>query len=72
MAFLAKVEIALDEGMQRKAFNTLAQAVYNSEIKEMARTYHDAYIFINNDDNRDKEYHSGYYREFNDFAASFF
>ncbi len=68
--FLEQVENTLDEGMKRSAFNTVAQAVYNSQIEKMARVYHDAYIFVNNEQNIDVSYTPDYYKGFSDFAAS--
>lgn len=67
--FLAKVETALDEGTERSAFNKIGQAVYNSQIGNMAKAYHDAYLFVNKGENKDLVYHSGFYRGLNDFAT---
>jgi hypothetical protein len=41
--FLKKVKNALLAAMKREAFNKLAQKIYDTDLKNMARTYHRAY-----------------------------
>ena len=43
--FLKKVKNILLTAMKRESFNKLAQSFYDSELKNMARTYHRAYKY---------------------------